>query len=42
MNSAGHKANILNCTYTELGVGFAKGVNADYAGYWVQNFGKPL
>jgi uncharacterized protein YkwD len=42
MNSAGHKANILNCTYVELGVGFAKGVNADYAGYWTQNFGKPL
>jgi uncharacterized protein YkwD len=42
MNSAGHKANILNCTYTELGVGFAKGVKADYAGYWTQDFGKPL
>jgi uncharacterized protein YkwD len=42
MNSAGHKANILNCTYVDLGVGFAKGVNADYAGYWTQDFGKPL
>ena len=42
MNSAGHKANILNCTYVDLGVGFAKGVNADYAGYWTQDFGKKL
>jgi len=42
MHSAGHKANILNCTYVDLGVGFAKGVNADYAGYWTQDFGKPL
>ncbi len=42
MNSPGHKANILNCTYTELGVGYAPGVNADYAGYWTQNFAKPL
>ena len=43
MNSAGHKANILNCTYVDLGVGYAKGGgNADYAGYWTQNFGKPL
>lgn len=42
MNSAGHKANILNCMYVELGVGYAKGVNADYAGYWTQDFGTPL
>ena len=42
MNSPGHKANILNCTYVDLGVGFAKGVNADYAGYWTQDFGKQL
>jgi uncharacterized protein YkwD len=42
MNSPGHKANILNCTYVELGVGYAPGVNADYAGYWTQNFAKPL
>ena len=42
MNSPGHKANILNCTYVDLGVGYAKGVNADYAGYWTQDFGKKL
>ncbi|HST82146.1 MAG TPA: CAP domain-containing protein [Kineosporiaceae bacterium] len=42
MNSAGHKANILNCTYVDLGVGYAPGENAEYAGYWTQDFGKPL
>lgn len=39
MNSAGHKANILNCTYTEIGVGYAKG--GSYGTYWTQDFGKP-
>jgi uncharacterized protein YkwD len=42
MNSPGHKANILNCAFVDLGVGYAKGEKADYAGYWTQNFGKPL
>jgi uncharacterized protein YkwD len=41
MNSPGHKANILNCQYTELGVGYAKGVNAEYGTYWTQDFGTP-
>jgi len=39
MNSAGHKANIINCTYTEIGVGYAKG--GSYGTYWTQDFGKP-
>jgi uncharacterized protein YkwD len=39
MNSAGHKANILNCTYSEIGVGYAKG--GSYGTYWTQDFGKP-
>lgn len=36
MNSEGHRANILNCDYSVLGVGVA-----DSGGtlYWVQNFG---
>jgi uncharacterized protein YkwD len=42
MNSPGHKANILNCAYVDLGVGYAKGVNAKYPAYWTQDFGKPL
>jgi uncharacterized protein YkwD len=40
MNSAGHKANILNCTYTQLGVGYA--VSKSGSSYWTQDFGKPL
>jgi uncharacterized protein YkwD len=32
MNSPGHRANILNPRYTQLGVGFDKN-------FWVQNFG---
>lgn len=40
MNSPGHRSNILNPTYTELGVGLAK----DSTGkcYWTQMFLKPL
>jgi uncharacterized protein YkwD len=40
MNSAGHKANILNCGYKNLGVG----VSADATGalLWTQDFGSPL
>ncbi len=34
MNSEGHKANILNCTYTEMGLGWDNN-------YWTQTFGKP-
>ncbi|MCD5352691.1 CAP domain-containing protein [Kineosporia mesophila] len=41
MNSAGHKANILNCGLTELGVGYAAGSGAAYGQYWVQDFGSP-
>jgi uncharacterized protein YkwD len=40
MNSAGHKANILNCTYTQLGVGYA--LSNSGSPYWTQDFGKPL
>jgi uncharacterized protein YkwD len=39
MNSPGHKANIVNCTYTQLGVGYAV---EDGTPYWTQDFGKPL
>ncbi len=40
MNSPGHKANILNGSYQQIGVGVAK----DKAGrfYWTQMFIKPL
>lgn len=36
MNSSGHRANILNSSYTQLGVGFYAG--GSYDTYWVQLF----
>ena len=39
MGSAGHKANILNCSLTQLGVGYATG--GSYGSYWTQDFGTP-
>lgn len=40
MNSAGHKLNMLNKTYTEIGIGVGK--DADGRLYWTQVFGTPL
>lgn len=40
MNSPGHRANILNPNFTEIGVGVAQGSNG--ALYWTQIFGTPL
>ena len=43
MNSPGHRANILNPRYKELGVGYVlldrDGGKVDMRHYWVQNFG---
>ena len=39
MNSSGHRANILNCSYVHLGVGFARNPATDNAPYWTQVFG---
>ena len=39
MNSSGHRANILNKNYTQLGVGYTKG--GQYGTEWVQLFIKP-
>lgn len=36
MNSSGHRANILNANYTELGVGYYQG--GQYGTYWTQVF----
>ena len=42
MNSPGHRANILQAEYTEVGFGmFDTTGSSDYGRYWVQNFGKP-
>lgn len=38
MNSSGHRANILNSDYEQLGVGYVEG--GSYGTYWVQMFKK--
>ncbi|MEU9128471.1 sigma-70 family RNA polymerase sigma factor [Kitasatospora sp. NPDC048540] len=38
MHSEGHRANILNCAFTELGVGVHTGTGGPW---WTQDFGKP-
>ncbi|WP_433016588.1 CAP domain-containing protein [Kribbella sp. CA-294648] len=42
MNSDGHRANILNCKFTKIGIGFDPGqVKSDWGpGSWVQDFGR--
>ncbi|MEH0840928.1 CAP domain-containing protein [Micromonospora sp. CPCC 205711] len=37
MNSSGHRANILNCAFTEIGVGVA----TSNGPYWTQDFAAP-
>ena len=39
MNSAGHRANILNCGYHVIGIGVAKVAGSPYGSYWTQDFG---
>jgi uncharacterized protein YkwD len=45
MNSAGHRANILNCQYRDTGVGYIYLANdagsVNYFHYWTQVFGAP-
>ncbi len=41
MNSSGHRANILNPGFTEIGVGHAYNNQSGFGPYWVQDFGKP-
>ena len=40
MNSAGHRANILNPNYTEIGIGISYTQNNIYGTHWIQLFGK--
>ncbi len=37
MESSGHRANILNCSFRHIGVGVARG--GSYGTYWTQTFG---
>jgi uncharacterized protein YkwD len=39
-NSAGHRANILNCSYQEVGVGYTYDADARYGYYWTEVFGR--
>jgi uncharacterized YkwD family protein len=39
MNSSGHRANILNRNYTQIGVGYASG--GKFGTYWTQMFIRP-
>ncbi len=39
MNSSGHRQNILNSNFTEIGVGYAEGGSGRY--YWTQMFIRP-
>lgn len=41
MDSPGHKANILEPSVTELGVGYVYQENTTYGHYWTQNFRAP-
>lgn len=41
MNSAGHRANILNCALTQIGVGVYRASGSPYGVYWTQDFGTP-
>ena len=40
MNSAGHRANILDCTAKDMGLGVASSPNSTYRTYWTQDFGR--
>jgi len=40
MNSQGHRENILNSNYTEIGFGYSYSYSSQYRHYWVQVFGK--
>ena len=35
----GHRQNMLNCSFTEIGVGYATNANSVYKTYWTQVFG---
>ncbi len=41
MNSPEHRANIVNCAFTEIGVGYATSAGSRYLTYWTQDFGAP-
>jgi hypothetical protein len=40
MSSSGHRANILNSNFCDIGVGYAYQADSTYRHYWTQNFGR--
>lgn len=40
MGSEGHRANILNSAFTEIGVGYWCNTNSEYEGYFTADFGR--
>ncbi|MDJ0985798.1 MAG: CAP domain-containing protein [Desulfobacterales bacterium] len=40
MASPGHRANILNPNFCDIGVGYAYVASSNYGHYWTQNFGR--
>ena len=40
MTSPGHRANILNPNFCDIGVGYAYVASSTYGHYWTQNFGR--
>jgi len=41
MNSPGHRTNMLNPTYTHIGVGYIYSAGSPYGGYYTANFARP-
>jgi uncharacterized protein YkwD len=46
MHSPGHRANILNCRFRDIGIGVVSlapdAAPLQYGWYWTQNFGEPM
>jgi uncharacterized protein YkwD len=42
MASPGHQANIVDCRFTEIGVGLVNRPGTPYGVYWTQEFGAPM
>ncbi|RCW42808.1 uncharacterized protein YkwD [Halopolyspora algeriensis] len=41
MTSPEHRANIMDCSFTELGVGYVRDSSGEWEHYWTQNLGRP-
>jgi uncharacterized protein YkwD len=41
MNSSGHRTNMLNATYTHVGIGYIYCASSTYGGYFTADFAKP-